>query len=277
MTKTRNHGTDFRAIRTALYVPASNERALAKARSLDVDMVIIDLEDSVSPENKVAARVRAIAESKAGFPGKALALRLNASDSAYFDADVAAAQSAEVDYIVIPKVDDAKVPDAIAARLTWPIIAMIENPLGIYNARDIAAHSAVVGLIVGANDICADMGIRPGPNREGLELALQAIVLAAAASGKIAFDSVCNNLDDMTGFESECRQGRSYGFSGKTLIHPNQVSIANTAFGPSDADIADAEALINAASGGAQRFQGRMIEHMHVEAAKRIIDRAKRA
>jgi (3S)-malyl-CoA thioesterase len=276
MTKIDTQAADIRHVRTALYVPASNERALAKARMLDVDMVIIDLEDSVSSENKDHARLRAIAESKAGFPGKTLALRLNANDSAYFDADVWAAQSAEVDYIVIPKVDDATALDAIAARLTRPIIAMIEDPLGIYNARDIAAHAAIVGLIAGANDICAEMGIKPGPNREGLELALQSIVLAAAASGKIAFDAVCNTLDDMTGFENECRQGRCYGFTGKTLIHPNQVAIANAAFGPSEADIADAQALIDEARGGAQRFQGRMIENMHVEAAKRTIDRAKR-
>jgi (3S)-malyl-CoA thioesterase len=275
MTKIDTQAADMRRVRTALYTPASNERALAKARMLDVDMVIIDLEDSVSPENKAQARITAINESKAGFPGKALALRLNASDSAYFDADVAAAQSARVDYIVIPKVDDASVLEAIATRLSRPIIAMIENPLGIYNARYIAAHSAIVGLIVGANDICAEMGIKPGPNREGLELSLQTIVLAAAASGIFAFDAVCNNLDDLAGFESECQQGRCYGFTGKTLIHPNQVAIANAAFGPSEAEIAAAQTLIDAASGGAQRFQGRMIENMHVEEAKRTIDRAK--
>ena len=124
------------------------------------------------------------------------------------------------------------------------------------------------------NDFCAETGIRPGPERQGLELALQSIVLAAAAAGKPAFDGVNNQLDDLAGFERECGQGRCYGFTGKTVIHPNQIAIANEGFGPDAAELEAARELIAAASGGAQRFQGRMIESMHVEQAKRTIERA---
>ncbi|WP_298603982.1 aldolase/citrate lyase family protein, partial [uncultured Sphingorhabdus sp.] len=165
--------------------------------------------------------------------------------------------------------------DPVVPRLPNPVLAMIEGPLGLYNAREIAAYKAVAGLIAGVNDICADMGIKPGPNREGLELAWQSIVLAGAAAGKPVFDGVNNKLDDMGGLEAECVQGRCYGFTGKTLIHPNQVAIANTAFGPNVAEIAEAEELIAASTGGAQRHKGKMIESMHVEEAHRTIERAR--
>lgn len=262
-------------VRTALYVPAINARALEKARGLDVDMLIIDLEDSVPVENKADARVAAVAEVAKGFPGKLVAIRLNGLDSAELNADLSAAERSLADCFVLPKVEVAADLDPVVARLPNPVLAMIEGPLGLYNAREIAAHKAVAGLIAGVNDICADMGIRPGPNREGLELALQTIVLAGAAAGKPVFDGVNNKLDDMDGLEAECVQGRCYGFTGKTLIHPNQVAIANAAFGPSAEDIADAEELIAASTGGAQRHKGKMIESMHVEEARRTIERAR--
>jgi (3S)-malyl-CoA thioesterase len=269
-----NGVTKLKNVRTALYVPASNERALAKARGLDADMLVVDLEDSVAPENKASARDVAIVQSREGFGDKLLALRINAVDSPFFEEDLAAAGQAVVDYLVVPKIDIVAEIDRVAALSELPIIAMIESPSGIYNARDVAKHASVAGLFMGGNDLCAETGIRPGPNREGLELALQSVVLAGAASAKPAFDTVYNLLDDMSGFESECRQGRCYGFAGKTLIHPNQVDIANAAFGPDAAELADAQALIDAATGGAQRFRGRMIERMHVEEAKRAIARA---
>jgi citrate lyase subunit beta/citryl-CoA lyase len=258
-------------IRSALYVPASNRRALEKARALDADMLIIDLEDSVPVQSKDMARDSAIAETRAGFPGKLLALRVNSIDSPFINDDLAALSKAHFDFLVIPKVDTVEhIPPAPV-----PVLAMIETAQGLYAARAIAADERVAGLIVGANDICAEMGIRPGPNREGLELALQSVVLAAAAGGIVAFDAVCNQLDDMTGFDAECRQGRCYGFSGKTLIHPNQIAIANAAFGPTDEELVDARALIAAASGGAQRFKGRMIENMHVDDAHRILQKSR--
>lgn len=267
----------LKMVRTALYVPAINARALEKARGLDVDMLIIDLEDSVPAESKADARVAAVEEVAKGFPGKLVAIRLNGLDSVELAADISAAERSLADCFVLPKVEAAAALDSVVARLPNPVLAMIEGPLGLYNAREIAAHKAVAGLIAGVNDICADTGIRPGPNREGLELALQMIVLAGAAAGKPAFDGVNNKLDDMSGLEVECAQGRCYGFTGKTLIHPNQVAIANAAFGPSAAEIAEAEELIAASTGGAQRHKGKMIESMHVEEARRTIERARHA
>ncbi len=262
-------------VRTALYVPAINARALEKARGLDVDMLIIDLEDAVPLERKAEARIAAVEEVAKGFAGKLVAIRLNGLDSPELAADIAAAERSLADCFVLPKVEVAASLDAVVARLPNPVLAMIEGPLGLYNAREIAAHKAVAGLIAGVNDICADMGIRPGPNREGLELALQTIVLAGAAAGKPTFDGVNNKLDDMSGLEAECGQGRCYGYTGKTLIHPNQVAIANAAFGPTPEDVAEAEALIAASTGGAQRYKGKMIESMHVEEARRTIERSR--
>jgi len=265
----------LKLVRTAMYVPAINGRALEKARGLDVDMLIIDLEDSVPADRKAEAREAAVFEVAKGFPGKLVAIRLNGLDRPELEPDIVAVERSVADCFVLPKVESAGDLDAPTQRLPNPVLAMIEGPLGLYNCHEIAAHRSVAGLIAGVNDICADMGIRPGPNREGLELALQMMVLAAAAAGKPAFDGVNNKLDDMSGLEAECRQGRAYGFTGKTLIHPNQVAIANAAFGPSDEEIAAAQALIAAATGGAQRHEGKMIESMHVEQARRTIERSR--
>mgnify|MGYP001806398467 CR=1 FL=1 len=260
-------------VRSALYVPGSNSRALEKARGLDADMLIIDLEDAVPEDIKDSARAAALAYVAAGAVGKILAIRANASDSPHYQADLAVLNGCAADLIVLPKVEDVSAINGI----NLPVLAMIETPKGLYAASEIAAHSGVAGLIAGTNDIAAETGIRPGPNREGLELSLQMIVLAASLAGKPRFDGVCNRLDHMDGFDVECRQGVTFGFTGKTLIHPNQISIANTAFGPDSAEIAEAEQLIAASQGGAQRFKGRMIESMHVEEAKLTIERTRHA
>jgi (3S)-malyl-CoA thioesterase len=260
-------------VRSALYVPGSNARALEKARSLDADMLIIDLEDAVPDDAKDSARAAALAYAAAGVDGKIIAIRANATDSRYHAADMAALKGCAADLVVLPKIEGAVVlPD-----IGLPLLAMIETPAGLYAAREIAAQASVAGLIAGTNDIAAETGIRPGPMREGLELALQMIVLAASAAGKPRFDGVCNRLDDMDGFDTECRQGATYGFTGKTLIHPNQIAIANRAFGADTAAVAEANALIAASRGGAQRFKGRMIESMHVEQAKLTIERSRHA
>jgi len=266
-------GENLKFVRSALYVPASNARALEKARSLDADMLIIDLEDAVPAEMKVEARAAAVAYAAAGDAGEIIAIRTNAVDSAHHAADAAMLKDCAADLIVLPKVEDAAdLPD-----IGLPLLAMIETPAGLYAAREIAAHASVAGLIAGTNDIAAETGIKAGPKREGLELTLQMIVLAASAAGKPRFDGVCNRLDDMGGFDAECRQGATFGFTGKTLIHPNQISIANQAFGPDAATVAEAEELIAASRGGAQRFRGRMIESMHVEQAKMTIERSRYA
>jgi (3S)-malyl-CoA thioesterase len=260
-------------VRSALYVPGSNARALEKARGLDADMLIIDLEDAVPEEAKAAARAAAVAYAAAGVEGKLIAIRANGSDSRHHAEDMAALRGCAADLVVMPKVEDA----AELSDIGLPILAMIETPKGLYAAREIAAHPSVAGLIAGTNDIAAETGIKPGPNREGLELALQMIVLAASAAGKPRFDGVCNRLDDMDGFDAECRQGTTYGFTGKTLIHPNQIAIANQSFGPNATAVTEAEELIAASRGGAQRFKGRMIESMHVEEAKLTIERSRHA
>lgn len=264
-------------VRSALYLPGSNARALEKARELGADMLIIDLEDAVAEDAKADARAAAVAYAAAGVSGKIIAIRTNAADSVHHAEDVVALKGCAADLIVIPKVEDVTTLALVDAELGLPLLAMIETPAGLYAAREIAAHDAVSGLIAGINDIAAETGIRPGPMREGLELSLQTIVLAASAAGKPRLDGVCNRLDDMDGFDAECRQGATYGFTGKTLIHPNQIAIANAAFGSNAAAVADAEELLAASRGGAQRFKGRMIESMHVEGAKLTIERSRHA
>jgi (3S)-malyl-CoA thioesterase len=267
----------LRFVRSALYVPASNIRALEKARGLAADMLIIDLEDAVADDAKYAARVTARDYMAAGVQGKLLAVRINAFDSAWYAEDCKLLSECGADAFVLPKVESGAILDKVRRDIPAPLIPMIETPAGLYAARDIAAHAGVAGVIAGTNDIAAETGIKPGPKREGVELALQMIVLAAAAAGKPAFDGVNNALDDMDGLAAECFQGRAYGFVGKTLIHPNQIVIANRCFAPNADEIEDAQALIAQSDAGAQRFRGRMIEAMHVMQAKVTLDRASRA
>lgn len=260
-------------VRSALYVPGSNARALEKARGLNADMLIVDLEDAVAEEAKATARAAAMDYVAEESSARLLAIRINGPDSLHYAADVTALTGCKAALIVVPKVEDAAAIGQISVDIGLPLLAMIETPAGLYAARDIAGHELVAGLIAGTNDVAAETGIRPGPERQGLELGLQMIVLAGAAAGKPRFDGVCNRLDDMDGFDSECRQGVTFGFTGKTLIHPNQIATANAVFGPDAAAIAEAEELIAASRGGAQRFKGRMIETMHVEEAKLTIER----
>lgn len=277
MSVAQNILQELKFVRSALYVPASNARALEKARGLEADMLILDLEDAVAEENKADARAAAKQFVSAGASGKLVAIRVNSADSRWFDDDVMALRDCRADLFVLPKVEAATTIDRIWRNLGAPLLAMIETPAGLYAAREIAAHHAVAGLIAGTNDIAAETGIKPGPARQGMETALQMIVLAAAASTKPRFDGVCNWLDDMDGLDAECAQGAGYGFTGKTLIHPNQIAITNRAFGPDATALAEAEELIAASRGGAQRFKGRMIESMHVEEAKMTIERSLRA
>jgi citrate lyase subunit beta/citryl-CoA lyase len=150
---------------------------------------------------------------------------------------------------------------------------MIETPRGVLAAAEIAAVQGVAGLVAGSNDLRASLGI-PGFGREGIGVALQTVVLAARAAGVWAIDGVFNALDDSEGLAAECRHGRALGFDGKSLIHPNQIAIATEAFGPTSDELAEARALIDAASGGAERFRDRMIESMHVDQARALIARA---
>ncbi|MGK6319783.1 HpcH/HpaI aldolase/citrate lyase family protein [Sphingomonas sp. DT-204] len=262
------------APRTALFLPASNPRAIAKARELAVDMVILDLEDAVKLEDKGHARRAAVAAAAEGFGPRLVAIRVNGGDAAEHETDLTAVAGSLADFAVVPKVETAEEAARIAAASAKPLLAMIETPLGVLAAADIAAAPGVAGLIAGVNDLRATLGIPSG--RAGLTLALQTIVLAARASAGWAIDGVFNALDDPEGLAAECREGRAMGFDGKSLIHPNQIAIAAEAFGPTAEELADARALIEAATGGAERFRDRMIEAMHVEQARALIERAER-
>ncbi len=262
-------------IRSALFLPASNPRAIAKARGLPCDLVILDLEDAVKGADKPAAREAAVAAVAEGFGDRLAAIRINGVGTGEHAADLTAAAASRADLVVVPKVETIE-QAADCASAGKPILAMIETPAGLLAATAIAAVPGVAGLIAGTNDLAAALRLPDGADRAGLALALQTIVLAARAAGGIALDGVWNRLDDEEGLLRQCRDGRAFGFDGKTLIHPNQIDAANRAFGPGEAELEDARALVAAASGGAERFRGRMIEAMHVASAERLIALADR-
>lgn len=261
------------APRTALFLPASNPRAIAKARELTADMVILDLEDAVRADSKAAARAAAVEAAATGFGNRSCAIRVNGGESAEHAADLAAVAGSACDFVVLPKVEAPEEAARVADAAGKPLLAMIETPRGVLAATEIAAVPGVAGLIAGVNDLRASLGIPADGGREGLALSLQMIVLAARARAIWALDGVFNALDDPEGLAAECRHGRMLGFDGKSLIHPNQIEIATAAFGASEAELAKAHALIAAATGGAERFGDRMIEAMHVDQARALIER----
>lgn len=264
---------DPRLCRSLLFLPASNPRAIAKAQGLAADMLILDLEDAVKPEDKEGARQAAVEAVKAGFEGRLVAIRVNAPGDSWYGEDVAAVRDSAADFVVLPKAGSAAEVEAAVDATGKPVLAMIETAAGVLAAAAIAPRSA--GLIAGTNDLSADLAIPAGAGREGLVLGLQTIVLAARAAGVAAFDGVWNRLDDPAGLERQCAEGRAYGFDGKSLIHPGQIEIANRLFGPSEDEVAAARRLIAAASGGAERFEGRMIEAMHVRQAEDLLAKAR--
>jgi (3S)-malyl-CoA thioesterase len=264
----------LRLCRSVLFLPASNPRAIEKARSVPADLVILDLEDAVREEDKASARAAAVEATHHGFEGKLVAIRVNADIGHHFGDDAVAVRSSAADFVVLPKAETAKKVQDAASLSQKPVLAMIETAGGVLAAREIAAHAR--GLIAGTNDLAADLAIPPDAGRAGLMHALQSIVLAARAAGIAAFDGVFNGLDDSGGLEAECREGRAFGFDGKSLIHPNQIETANHVFSPSSEEVAAAERLIAAATGGAERHEGRMIEAMHVAQAKAVLAKARR-
>ena len=261
------------APRSALFLPASNPRAIEKARTLDCDMLILDLEDAVPDDCKDDARRAALAAVTEGFGERMVAIRLNGPGAPWHEPDVADLARSAVALVVIPKVERAAEAAGIAAALGKAVYAMIETPAGVLAAPAIAAAEGVAGLIAGTNDLAHALHL-PSGSRTGLALALQSIVLAARAAGVVVLDGVWNRLDEAAGLAAECAEGRALGFDGKTLIHPNQIDAANRAFAPSDAEIDDARALVEAAVSGATRFRGRMVEAMHVATARAILARA---
>lgn len=271
--------TELLPPRSALFVPASNPKALAKIAGVGADMVIVELEDAVRPEDKDAARKAAIESLGGDFGGSIKALRINAFGTPWHVDDVEAAAGSGAELVVIPKVESPDAIAALATRIGRPLLAMIETPVGVLNAAPIAAASGVKGLIAGTNDIAHSMRLPADPERQGLMLPLQHIVLAARAAGGWALDGVYNSITDADGLAAECASGRRWGFDGKTLIHPAQVGPANQAYGPSAGEVEDARALLALVEEsphgiGALRFRDRMVEDMHVATARALVARA---
>ncbi|MEB8388650.1 CoA ester lyase [Rhodobacteraceae bacterium KMM 6894] len=270
--------------RSVLYIPGSKERALDKARSLPTDAIIFDLEDAVAPDAKAEAReTLKSALDDGGFGSRVKIVRINALTTPWGLEDVRVLGAAGADAILLPKVNTRSDVDNLADLLptTMPIWTMMETPVSVFNARDIAAHGRVSGLVTGTNDLTKDLGCRTRPDRLPLMNALQMIVMAARAARIVAIDGVYNQFRDDEGLRAECEQGRDLGFDGKTLIHPAQIDGANTAFAPTEAEIDLAQRQIAAfeashASGqGIAVVDGAIVENLHVVAAHRVLAKAR--
>ena len=262
---------DLFAVRSVLFLPASNPRAIAKAREAGADLVVLDLEDAVKIEDKAAARKAAV-EAVADAWTMPIAIRINGVGSKWHSPDLDAAARSKADLIIVPRAISAHLVRGVAEAVSKPVLAMIETAAGVLAAPQIAQVCA--GLIAGTNDLRADLRLPIGASREPISASLQMIVLAARAAAIAVFDGVFNSLDDADGFVAEAEEGRRLGFDGKSLIHPNQIALCHQAFAPSEGELERAKALVAAFHGGAERFGNEMIERMHVEAAERVLERA---
>jgi citrate lyase subunit beta/citryl-CoA lyase len=282
--------TAIRPRRSALYMPGSNARAIEKAKTLAADVVIFDLEDAVAPDVKAEARERVCAAVNAGGYGRReLVIRVNALETPWGEADLAAAVAAAPDAILVPKVSSAEALAAVGLRLRklgaaerTRVWAMIETPLAILNAESIASAARDVDtrldcFVMGTNDLAKDTRARLLPGRAAMLPWLMTALAAARAHGIDILDGVYNGLSDAEGFRAECAQGRDFGFDGKTLIHPDQIAAANEIFAPSPGEVENARAIVAAfeqpenAGKGAISLGGRMVERLHVEMARRVL------
>lgn len=264
--------SDLFAVRSLLFLPASNPRAIAKARESKADLVVLDLEDAVKPGDKEVARTAAVEAVSTDWPMR-VAIRVNGVGTEWHSLDLDAVSRANCAFAVLPRATSAHLLREARDVLGKPVLAMIETAAGVLAASAIAHESAA--LIAGTNDLRADLRLPLGATREPISASLQMIVLAARAAGVPAFDGVFNSLKDPDGFAEEAGAGRQLGFDGKSLIHPDQIEPCNRAFGPTAAEVQRARSLVEAFSGGAERFEDQMIERMHVEAARRVLDRAR--
>ena len=272
-------------VRSVLYLPASNARAVEKARGLDCDVAILDLEDAVAPEAKGEARAAAVAAVRAGGFGPRLGVRINGLDSDWGADDLDALAQAGAGLIVAPKVETVETVHAISARAPGAALwAMIETPRGLIALNDIAgAGGRLDGLVLGVNDLAKALGTGASPDREPFKPWLAALVVAARAHGLAAIDGVFNRIGDADGLAAEAAQGRLYGFDGKSLIHPSQIAAANAAFSPSQAGVEAARAVVEAfaapeAEGrGAIRVGGAMVERLHLVQAEAVLARHRAA
>ena len=268
--------------RSVLYLPASNPRAIDKARGLDCDAVILDLEDAVAPDAKAEAR-RAMAEAvSAGGFGPRVGVRINGLDTPWGADDLAALAGLSPAFVVAPKIESAEAARAIAARLPEGVALwlMVETPLALLRLDQIAGAGApLAALMLGINDLGERMNLVLDSDREPLKPWLAAVVAAARGHGLLAIDGVVNATNDIARLEAECRQGRAFGFDGKSLIHPAQIAAANAAFSPSDEEVARAREVVaafaaaDAQGKGAIRVGYRMVERLHLEAARRLLAR----
>ncbi len=280
----------FRPRRSVLYLPASNERALEKAKTIPTDALILDLEDAVAPDTKGRARQNACVAATSGDYGRReLAVRVNGLGTEWHEADVEAVCAAGPDAVVVPKVGSADevrrlVADMEAAgapgRTTlW---VMLETPVAMLHAEEIArASDRLTVLVLGTNDLYKELGATFAPGRAAIQTALQLALLGARAAGVAIIDGVFNDVRDVGGFRAECLQGRQLGFDGKTLIHPGQVEVCNEVFAPSAGQVREAEAVIGAfdaakaAGRGVATLDGRLIEQLHVDTAHKVLATAR--
>lgn len=269
-----------RPYRSVLYIPAANLRAMEKAQGLAADAIIFDLEDAVAPGEKAAARDQLGAALQNDYGGRARIVRINGLDTEWGEAD-ARAFATGADAVLIPKVDSPDDLDRVAAIIPeTPLWAMMETAQGMLNAPAIAAHPRLQGMVMGTNDLAKEMGSRFRADRLPLMTGLGLCLLAAKAQGKVIVDGVFNAFKDEDGLRAECEQGRDMGFDGKTLIHPAQLAIANAAFAPTEDEIDLArrqiEAYESAISAGkaVAVVDGRIVENLHVETARKTLDQA---
>lgn len=270
-----------RPYRSVLYIPASRERALEKARELPADAIIFDLEDALSPEEKVRAREVLGAALHADYGGRARIVRVNGLGTEWVEGDLTAfGGHPGVDAVLLPKVNGPADLEAVAGKVKAPLWAMLETAKGCLNAGAIAAHPRLEGMVMGTNDLAKELGARFRADRLPLMAGLGACVLAARAEGKVIVDGVFNAFKDEAGLRAECEQGRDMGFDGKTLIHPAQLDIANEVFAPSEEEVALARRMIaayaeaRARGEGVAVVDGRIVENLHVATAEALIDKA---
>ena len=279
----------IRPRRSVLYVPGSNARALEKARGLPADALILDLEDAVAPDAKVAARQQIAEALAAGDYGKReILVRVNGLDSDRGHDDVAAIAKSGADAILLPKIEGAEMvreAEALMVACDAPsemaIWCMIETPLGVLHAEEIAwGSSRLGGLVMGTSDLAKDLHCLHTPDRLPVVTSLSLCILAARAHGLAILDGVHLDLDDDEGFAASCRQGLAFGFDGKTLIHPRTIDEANAVFAPSADELDWSERIIAAHAEAADQGQGvvvvdgRLVENLHVENARRILSLA---
>ncbi|GAB3197780.1 CoA ester lyase [Nocardioides hungaricus] len=271
-------------LRSVLYMPSSNERALEKAQSIPCDGLILDLEDAVAPDAKATAREAACTAAASGEYGRrTVTIRVNGIGTEWHDADLAAAAQAGPDAVVVPKVDSADQVHRLVAALErygapdhTRLWAMIETPIAILDALGIARASERLScFVIGTNDLVKELYAEHVPGRAPILPSLHTALLAARAAGIAILDGVYNDVRDTEGFLAECTQGRQLGFDGKTLIHPGQVEGANAAFAPDEQAVEDARGLIQAFEdghgSGVVTYRGKMVESLHVESARRTL------